>query len=92
MWSRAAISRFVIPFAVSSNTFLLSLGVPPALASASVHSAEVFTTAVSGLSHFRFGNIDRGLFLRLLIPGVLGGILGAYVLTLDKEGHILKLA
>lgn len=77
-------------YGVISNTFLLSLGLPPAIASASVHSAEVFTTGISGLSHFRFGNIDRGLFLRLLIAGVLGGVLGAYVLTLDKEGHIVK--
>ncbi|MBM4465830.1 MAG: sulfite exporter TauE/SafE family protein [Chloroflexi bacterium] len=78
-------------YGVSSNTFLLSIGVPPAIASASVHSAEVFTTAVSGLSHFRFGNIDQRLFLKLVIPGVLGGIMGAYILTLDKEGSIIKL-
>jgi uncharacterized membrane protein YfcA len=77
-------------YGVSSNTFLLSIGIPPAIASASVHSAEVFTTLVSGLSHFSLGNVDRKLFLRLLIPGVLGGILGAYVLTLDKEGSIIK--
>lgn len=77
-------------YGVSSNTFLLSIGVPPAIASASVHSAEVFTTAVSGLSHFRFGNIDQRLFLKLVIPGVLGGIMGAYILTLDKEGSIIK--
>lgn len=77
-------------YGVSSNTFLLSIGVPPAIASASVHSAEVFTTAVSGLSHFSLGNVDRKLFLKLVIPGVLGGILGAYVLTLDKEGNIIK--
>jgi len=77
-------------YGVSCNTFLLSIGVPPAIASASVHSAEVFTTAISGLSHFSLGNVDRRLFLRLVIPGVLGGILGAYVLTLDKEGSIIK--
>jgi uncharacterized protein len=46
-------------YGVSSNTFLLSIGVPPAAASASVHAAEVVTTAVSGFSHWRFGNIDK---------------------------------
>lgn len=64
-----------------STAFLLSLGLSPAVASASVHTAEVFTSGVSGLFHLRFGNVDRGLFRRLVVPGVLGGILGAYVLT-----------
>jgi uncharacterized membrane protein YfcA len=68
-------------YGVSSTTFFLSLGVPPAIASASVHTAEMFTTAVSALSHFKFGNVDRRIFVRLLIPGVIGGILGAYILT-----------
>lgn len=52
-------------YGVSSNAFLLTIGVSPAIASASVHSAEVFTTAASGLSHFLFGNVDRKLFLKL---------------------------
>ena len=68
-------------YGVSSNTFLLSLGVPPAVASASVHAAEVFTTGVSGLSHWRLGNVDSYLLKRLVIPGVLGGAIGAYLLT-----------
>jgi len=68
-------------YGVSSTTFLLSLGIPPATASASVHTAEVFTTGVSGLSHHRLGNIDRALMKGLVIPGVIGGVLGAYVLT-----------
>lgn len=68
-------------YGVSSTTFLLSLGVPPALASASVHCAEVATTAVSGLFHLRLGNVDRELFVKLVIPGVIGGVLGAYTLT-----------
>ena len=68
-------------YGVSSTTFLLTLGVAPAIASASVHTAEVFTTLVSGLSHLKLGNVDRALFKRLVIPGVLGGITGAYVLT-----------
>ncbi len=68
-------------YGVSSNTFLLSVGVPPAMASASVHIAEMFTTGVSGLSHFRLGNVDPEVLKRLIIPGVLGGALGAYILT-----------
>jgi hypothetical protein len=68
-------------FGVISNTLLLSLGVPPAAASASVHAVECFTTGVSGISHAVFRNIDWKLFGRLVVPGVIGGILGAYVLT-----------
>ncbi len=64
-----------------SSTLLVSLGVPPAAASAGVHTAETFTTGVSGLSHAVHRNIDWKLFGRLVIPGVIGGILGAYVLT-----------
>jgi uncharacterized membrane protein YfcA len=60
-------------YGISSNTFLLSLGIPPAAASASVHMAEVVTTGVSGISHWRLGNIDWNLVKRLLIPGVIGG-------------------
>ncbi|MFB0518000.1 MAG: sulfite exporter TauE/SafE family protein, partial [Acidobacteriota bacterium] len=68
-------------YGVSSNSFLLSIGIPPAAASASVHTAEVFTTFVSGVSHWKFGNVDKKLFKKLLIPGIIGGVLGAYVLT-----------
>jgi uncharacterized membrane protein YfcA len=68
-------------FGVISNTLLLSLGMPPAAASASVHAVEVFTTGASGLSHAFFRNVDWRLFGRLVVPGVIGGVLGAYVLT-----------
>ena len=64
-----------------SSTLLISMGVPPAAASAGVHTAETFTTAVSGISHVAHRNVDWRLFLRIVIPGVIGGILGAYVLT-----------
>lgn len=76
-------------YGVSSNTFLLSLGIPPAAASASVHMAEVVTTGISGVSHWRLGNVDWRLVKRLLIPGVLGGVAGAYILT-SIDGNILK--
>jgi len=68
-------------FGVISNTLLVSIGVPPAAASAGVHAAESFTTAFSGISHIAHRNVDWKLFRRLVIPGVAGGILGAYVLT-----------
>ncbi len=68
-------------YGVSSTTFLLGVGVPPALASASVHLSEIFTTAVSGLSHWKLGNVDKEIVKKLLLPGVLGGIAGAYILT-----------
>lgn len=64
-----------------SSTLLISMGVPPAMASAGVHTAETFTTAVSGISHVAHGNVDWRLFMRLVIPGVIGGVAGAYVLT-----------
>jgi uncharacterized protein len=76
-------------YGVSSNTFLLSLGLPPASASASVHMAEVFTTGVSGFSHWKLKNIDTSLAKKLLIPGVLGGVAGAYILT-SLDGDMLK--
>jgi uncharacterized membrane protein YfcA len=68
-------------YGVFSNSFLLSVGVPPALASASIHTAEVFTTLASGVSHLKFGNVDKKIFRGLIIPGVIGGCLGAYVLS-----------
>lgn len=68
-------------FGVVSTTLLVSLGVPPAAASAGVHAAETFTTAASGTSHIYHRNVDWRLFTRLAVPGVIGGVLGAYVLT-----------
>lgn len=69
-------------FGVISSSLLVGvLGVSPAQASASVHFAEVFTTGASGLSHAFFKNIDWALFRRLALPGILGGITGAYVLS-----------
>lgn len=70
-------------------TILLSFGLPPATASASVHAAEVFTTAASGVSHSLFGNVDRSLAWRLALYGVVGGIIGAYVLVHAPHEAIL---
>jgi len=60
-----------------STTFLLANGVNPAIVSSRVHSARVFSSGVSGYSHHRFGNINRKLFRSLVLPGILGAILGA---------------
>lgn len=68
-------------YGVISTSVLLSVGVPPATASAAVHAAEAFTTGASGFAHWRLGNIDRDLIWRLALPGMIGGAIGAYVLT-----------
>lgn len=69
-------------FGLISSTLLVSfLGVTPAVASASVHTVESFTTAASGASHIAHRNVDWRLFRRLVLPGVVGGVLGAYVLS-----------
>ncbi|WP_454832152.1 sulfite exporter TauE/SafE family protein [Pseudoxanthomonas wuyuanensis] len=68
-------------FGLVSSSILLSMGLPPAAVSASVHTAEVFTTGVSGASHAYFRNIDKRLFWQLTVSGSIGGIIGAYVLT-----------
>ncbi len=68
-------------YGVSANTVLMSVGISPAAASASVHASEIFTSGVSGLMHLRFGNVNNKLFKTLLIPGVIGAIVGAYALS-----------
>jgi uncharacterized membrane protein YfcA len=68
-------------YGLSATTVLLSLGTAPAMASASVHAAEVFTTAASGAAHWRMGNVDTKLVVRLAIPGMIGGAAGAYLLA-----------
>ena len=68
-------------FGVISSTLLVSIGVPPAAASAGVHVVETFTTGASGISHVLHRNVDWRLFLRLVIPGMIGGVAGAYALT-----------
>jgi uncharacterized protein len=65
-------------YGVSLTTLLLSIGVGMAVASASVHIAEIFTTLFSGISHFKMGNFDQKIFAFLAIPGVFGGVIGAY--------------
>lgn len=68
-------------YGVISSSVLLAFGVPPAQASATIHAAECFTTGASGASHIAHRNIDWRLFMRLAPAGVVGGVIGAYLLT-----------
>jgi uncharacterized membrane protein YfcA len=68
-------------YGVSSTSLLVATGLAPAIASASVHTAEIVTTLVSGIVHHQLGNVKRELVLPLAIPGVIGGMLGAYFLS-----------
>lgn len=68
-------------YGVISSSVLLAFGVPPAQASATIHAAECFTTGASGASHLLHRNVDWRLFFRLAPAGVVGGVIGAYLLT-----------
>lgn len=74
---------------VTATSFLLSMGAGPAAASASVHIAKIFTAGFSGVAHAKFGNVDRQLFLCLLLPGIVGGIVGAFAVT-QIDGATIK--
>ncbi len=76
-------------YGVTASTLLLGFGVPPAATSATVHAAECFTTGASAISHHAFGNVDRLLFRRLLIPAIIGAVLGAYILT-SIPGEVIR--
>lgn len=76
-------------YGISSTTFLIGTGASPAAASGAVHIAEIFTTGFSGAAHLRLGNVDKALFRKIVVPGVIGGVAGAYVLT-SIDGSIVK--
>jgi hypothetical protein len=96
-WNAAIVGFFAqvvdgalgMAYGVTATTFLLASGATPGVASASVHIAEIFTTGVSGISHVKFGNVNKDLFVRLLVPGILGGILGAVLVT-QVDGALFK--
>jgi len=69
-------------YGVTCTTILLSLGVNLPVISGSIHTAEMFSSGISGYSHYRFGNVNKKLFRALLIPGVLGAIIGAVALSI----------
>lgn len=81
-------------YGVTSTTFLLSLGLAPALASASVHLAEIGTSAVSGASHWKLGNVNTRVLLMIGVPGGIGAFVGAVVLSslsLDAARPVVSL-
>lgn len=77
-------------YGVSCNSILLGIGIPSAAASAWVHFAQVFTSLASGISHWKMGNVDWKLAKRLLIPGVIGSMIGAFLLS-NMDGDMVKL-
>ncbi|MBX3242774.1 MAG: TSUP family transporter [Chitinophagaceae bacterium] len=68
-------------YGVVSTTVLMSLGVNLSAISGSVHTAEMFSSGASGYSHYKFGNVNKKLFKALLVPGVIGAVVGAYLLA-----------
>ncbi|MCJ8166790.1 sulfite exporter TauE/SafE family protein [Pontibacter sp. E15-1] len=78
-------------YGVSATTFLLSFGVTPLAASASVHASEIFTSGASGWMHLKFGNVNSKLFKTIVVPGVLGAIAGAYLLfALEQYIYLIR--
>jgi hypothetical protein len=76
-------------YGITSSSFLLAVGASPAMASGATHLAEVFTSGVSGVSHLKMGNVNKKLFFSLLIPGIVGGLIGTYILN-TIDGNALK--
>jgi siroheme synthase-like protein len=68
-------------YGVTSTTFSLSMGIPPASASMGVHLSEIMSNGIAGWMHYRMGNINWKLFKMLLIPGIIGAVSGAYLLS-----------
>lgn len=75
-------------YGVSCSTFLRTFGLSSAVSSACTHTAEIFTTLASGISHLSMKNVSKSLFIRLVIPGVIGGVFGAYILSSFDESII----
>jgi uncharacterized membrane protein YfcA len=78
-------------YGVTSATCLISIGVPPVSSSAAIHTSEIFTTGISGYSHYKFGNVNKKLFRHLVIPGVISAVAGALLLVFlgEKAGKWL---
>lgn len=77
-------------YGATSTSFLLAYGIPPVISSTGVHVAEMFTTGASAISHHHFGNINKKLVKHLVIPGVLGSITGAYLLSDVIDDDVIK--
>ena len=76
-------------YGLTSTSLLLAFGIAPAVASASIHLSEIATTAVSGISHYRFGNVDKKWMIKLMIPGSISAFLGAAFLS-HLPGNLIK--
>ncbi|HYD19687.1 MAG TPA: sulfite exporter TauE/SafE family protein [Patescibacteria group bacterium] len=76
-------------YGVTASSLLLGMGLPPVVVSSTVHAAECFSTGASAASHHIFGNVRKKLFKQLVVPGVCGAVIGAYILT-QLDGEILK--
>jgi siroheme synthase-like protein len=75
-------------YGVTSAAILLSAGISPAAISGSIHTAEMFASGASGYSHYKFGNVNKKMVRAMLIPGVIGAIVGAVLLTYLGNTHI----
>lgn len=76
-------------YGLTSTSLLLAFGVAPAAASASIHMSEIATTAVSGFSHYKFGNVDKKMVIKLMIPGAISAFIGAAFLS-NLPGNLIK--
>lgn len=74
-------SSLGMAYSVTCSSVLLAMGFPPAVTSATVHTSEVVNRLSSGLSHFRFGNVDSAIFKQLALAGMAGALCGALVVT-----------
>lgn len=75
-------------YGVTSSIVLQTSQVNPAAISAGIHTAEMFTSGASGYSHYKFGNVNKKMFKALVIPGVVGAILGALLLWYFDDSHL----
>jgi uncharacterized membrane protein YfcA len=75
-------------YGVTGTAFLLGYGISPVEAVAYIHIAEIFVSGSSGLNHWKIGNIDTKLFKKLLVPGIIGAILGALIIAKVKIPYL----
>lgn len=76
-------------YGITSNSILLSFGIPPVASSASIHTAEIFTAGAEGLAHLKAGNVDKHVLKYLILPGMIGAVVGAYILV-NIPGHYIS--
>ena len=78
-------------YGVTSTTFALSMGIPPASASTAVHVSEILSNGIAGWMHFRMKNVNMRMFWMLVVPGIIGAVTGAYILSsLEEYSHYTK--